>query len=240
MVVGELAFVGGGVEEPVGVQADAGDLREPMRQHGEVGVPVGGGRQLVEQRRPFGDGGGEVVDDAPVEAGLPAGLDGRVLPFAGGSGVGGGRPVRGPPHGEVGDGGGVRAEAARRRPRRELGGRQRLVAHLVGEFDDECVTPLQVVAPVVVAGEAGRQTGQPGQGSGLGVASGGGFEAPVEDGGRVGGAAQLAGLHGLGERPDGVGSGRGDQEQVGAERGPRRSIGESGDELVGGLFEAAG
>ena len=58
MVVGELAFVGGRVEEPVGVQADAGDLREPMRQDRQLGVPVGGGSQLVEQRRPFGDGGG--------------------------------------------------------------------------------------------------------------------------------------------------------------------------------------
>ena len=139
MVVGELALARRGLEETVGIQADAGDLREPMRQHGEVGVPVGGGREFVEQRRPFGDGGGEVVDDAPVEAGLPAGLDGRELPFAGGPGIGGWRAVRGAPHGEVGDSGGVRAEAARRRPRRESGGRQRLVAHLVGEFDDERV-----------------------------------------------------------------------------------------------------
>lgn len=238
MVVGELALVGGGLEDPVGIEADARDLRKPMRQHGEVGVPVGSRCQLVEQRCPFGDGGGEVVDDAPIEAGLPTGLDGRELPFAGGSRVGGGSTVRGAPHGEVGDGGGVRTEGACRRPRRELGGRQRLVAHLIGEFDHECVTPLQVVAPVVVPGEASRESGQPREGSGLGVASGGGFEAPVDDGCRVGGAAQLAGMDGSGERTDRVGSGRRDQQQVGAERGPRRSIGKSGDELVGCLFEA--
>ena len=97
MIVGELALAGGGVEEPIGIEADAGDLREPVGQDWQVGVAVGGGRHLVEQRRPFGDGRGEVVDDAPVEAGLPAGLDSCVLPFAGGPGVGGRRAVGGPP-----------------------------------------------------------------------------------------------------------------------------------------------
>lgn len=97
VIVGEQSFAGGGAEEPAGVQSDAGDLGEPVGQDGQVGVAVGGGRQLVEQGCPFGDGGGEVVGDALVEACLPAGFDGRVLPFAGGSGVGGRRGVRGPP-----------------------------------------------------------------------------------------------------------------------------------------------
>ena len=92
----------------------------------------------------------------------PAGFGGGVLAFASRSRVGGRRAVGGPPHGEVGDGSDVGAEAACGCPRGELGGRQRVGPHTVGEVAHELVASLQVVAPVAVEAETGRQAGEPG------------------------------------------------------------------------------
>ena len=125
-------------EQAAGVEADAGELGEPVGQDGQVRVAVGGGRQLVEQRRPFGDGGGEVVDDAPVEPVLPAGLGGGVLAFAGGAGVGVGRPCAARQTARS-----ARVAASGRTlpavPSRGGRWRQRLGAHLLGQVEDELV-----------------------------------------------------------------------------------------------------
>jgi hypothetical protein len=58
-------------------------------------------------------------------------------------------------------------------------------------------------------------------------------EAPVEDGGAVVGGVQLAGAGGDLERGGGVGAGGGEQDEVGAQGGPRGVVGDAGDDPVG-------
>ena len=75
--------------------------------------------------------------------------------------------------------------------------------------------------------------GSHGSGPGAGVAVAGVVEPPVQDGGPVVGGSEFPAAGGCRELGDRVGAVRGEQQQMGAEGGPRRFVGQTGHDLVG-------
>ena len=76
--------------------------------------------------------------------------------------------------------------------------------------------------------------GEPRQRTWAGVAVAGVVEPPVQDGGPVVGGVEFAAAGGCRELGDRVGAVRGEQQQMGAEGGPGRLVGEAGHNLLGG------
>ena len=75
--------------------------------------------------------------------------------------------------------------------------------------------------------------GEPRQRSGAGVSVTGIVEPPIEDGGSVVGGVEFTAACDSGQLRDWVGAVCGEQQQVGAEGGPSRFVGEAGHNLVG-------
>ena len=107
-------------------------------------------------------------------------------------------------------------------------------ADLFGEVGDQVGAGLQVPTPVGVVGEALGNAGEPRQRTGhVGLG-----ESVVEDGGPVGGGVDLPHRDRGGEALDRVVAVGVQQQQVAAQRGPRRFVGQAGGDLLGRGVEA--
>lgn len=73
MVVGQLAFAGGGVQESAGVEAGRRQLRQPRGQRGRELLAREAGLEAPQQGSPFGQRGLPIARNAAVEVALPAG-----------------------------------------------------------------------------------------------------------------------------------------------------------------------
>ena len=104
---------------------------------------------------------------------------------------------------------------------------------LVGQRADQVGSGGQIVPPHRVVAQPLRDAGEPRQRSLAGVAVAGVVEPPVQDGGPVVGGVEFPAAGDCRELGDRVGAVCGEQQQMGAEGGPGRLVGEAGHNLLG-------
>ncbi len=104
---------------------------------------------------------------------------------------------------------------------------------LVGQRADQVGSGGQIVRPTPDGRAALGDAGEPRQRARAGVAEAGVVEPPVEDGGPVVGGVEFAAAGGCRELGDRVGAVRGEQQQMGAQGGPGRLVGQAGHNLLG-------
>ena len=256
VIVRQGAGAGGVDEQRPRVDTGPGQPGQPVGQDRGERVAGDGGGEVLQQAAPLLEGRGPVALDAAVQGALP-GVGGLLqLGGAGGATVARVDLHGRTPHLHVGDDVDRRCPHALAKPRRHVvrvGGcparcPDRCPAHrparrpircavgavpdLFGEVDDALGAGCQVGPPRAVVDEAGGDCGQPGQRSAAGAAEPGAVESPVQDGGGVAGVVQPAPGGRDAQGLAGVVAGGGEQQQVRPQRGPRRGLRDSPDDVA--------